>query len=231
MTRSIRLGLAGAAGSGKDTFGDYLRIALEAEGKNVLITSFAEPIRRICEDVGLDPYTRETKERVVKKRYSFFAGKLIDAINRHLGDFAGEEDLANLFAHFTTALTDGGYLRTSLADFLEISPRRFCQLLGTEGGRAVRTSFWNDVLVARCKRQDYKRKLDIVIVTDVRFPDEALPVDDIITIKRDGIDAVAAHESESHYDFLEQESAWIIENNGSLADLEQDAKDLAEEYK
>lgn len=231
MTRSTRLGLAGAAGSGKDTFGDYLRIAFEAEGKNVLVTSFASPIRSICHDVGLDPYTRDTKETVVKKRHSFFAGKLIDSINKNLGDYAGEEDLANLFAHFTTELTDGGYLRTSLADFLEISPRRFCQLLGTEGGRAVRKSFWNDVLIARCKRLDYFQKLDIVIVTDVRFPDEALPVDDIITIKRDGTAAVSEHESESHYDFLEQESAWIIENNGSLADLEQDAKDLVEEYK
>ena len=231
MTRSTRLGLAGAAGSGKDTFGEYLRIALETEGKHVWVTSFADPIRNICQDVGLDPYTRATKEAVVKKRYSFFAGKLIDSINKHLGDYQCEEDLANLFSYFITALTDGGYLSTSLADFLEISPRRFCQLLGTEGGRAVRTSLWNDVLVARCKRRDYQQKLDFVIVTDVRFPDEALPIDDIITIKRDGVEAVSNHASESHYDFLEQESAWIVWNNGSLADLEQVAKDLVEEYK
>lgn len=231
MTRSIRIGLSGKAGCGKDTFAEYLRTALDSQGKNVVVTSFAHPIREVARRVGLDPYSRERKEQDVQLCYGHFELILIDALVAELSDVVSEEALADLYATFITVLRDSGYLRTKRRDELNISPRRFCQLLGTEGGRAVRKSFWNDVLVARCKRLDYQKKLDVVIVTDVRFPDEALVVDDVVFIHRAGLDSVATHESESHYDFLEGEAAFVVDNDSTLDALERDAKQLAEDYR
>lgn len=233
MTRSTIIGFAGLAGSGKDTAAETLRIALESKGQIVQITSFAHPIREICLKVGIDPYNRETKELDVTRSYAHFELTLIEAITSELGELLGEDDLADLYATFVTVLRDQGYLVTKRRDELTISPRRFCQLLGTEGGRAVRTSLWNDILLTRVKRScalNKKLAPDYVLVTDVRFPDERLPIDELIAIDRKGVDTVCTHASETHFGELYLYAQYQVQNNGTLAEFEQQITQLAEDF-
>lgn len=240
MTIPKIVGFTGPAGSGKDEAASTLQTALEALGKRVVLTSFAHPIREIARKVGLDPYNRERKEVEVSIRYSHFELCLIEAVVSELGDVVGEESLSDLYATFVTVLRDSGYLVTKRQDILTISPRRFCQLLGTEGGRAVRQSFWNDVLVARVKRfgsqshplsqRRWPPAADIVLVTDVRFPDETLPVDTLIAIDRPGVAPVAGHDSESHYGTLFNKADYKLVNDGTLAEFQEAVAKLAEDF-
>src|SRR5690625_143829 len=130
MTKII--GITGMAGSGKDTLADELEASFHEAGYTVFRTSFAEPIRNIAKAMGLDPFDRDKKEAEVTLRFSHIELELVEVITRVLGDFAGEDDLCDLYAGFATVLRSRGYVTTDRQDKLTISPRRFCRLLGTE---------------------------------------------------------------------------------------------------
>lgn len=227
------IGITGLAGTGKDTLADELEDSFHEAGYTVLRTSFAEPIRNIAKAIGLDPFDRDKKEVEVTRRFSHIELSLIEAITQELGDYAGEDDLCDLYAGFATVLRSRGYITTNRHDKLVISPRRFCQLLGTEGGRSVRQSFWVDVLRARIAKlgskvlspviRKYGPYAEVVLVTDVRFANEFDVCDTVIGIERPGVVAVEAHVSEAEIPALVEAAHTIYSNDGTLEDLSRHA--------
>jgi len=140
----------------------------------------------------------------------------------------GEEDLCDLYASFVTILRAREYLTTERQDVLKISPRRFCQLLGTEGGRAVRPTFWVDVFRARVA----KSRATYVVTPDVRFGNEAAVCDLLIGVWRPSVFPVESHASEKEIPQLVQESAHTKYcNEGTLEDLNRYATEVADVIK
>lgn len=96
--------------------------------------------------------------------------------------------------------------------------RRLLQVLGTEVGREFfGDDIWVDTLIAKIEPEDK------VVITDVRFPNEAREINylagQIWRVNRNGIEAVNEHVSETQMDNYDFD--FVINNNGSLEDLEQ----------
>lgn len=213
MTKII--GITGLAGSGKDTLAEFLT---ELD-RNFAVDSFAGPIRRIAAALGLCIYDREAKELPQRILYEHFEVSLIDAVVAELGDKLGEETLCDLYATFVTILRSRDFLTTERQDVLQISPRVFCQLLGTDAGRAIRQSLWVDVLRATARRTT----ADFLLVPDVRFKNEALVCDYVIGVSRPGVAPVAGHDSEKEIPALVLGADYGVVNNGTLEQLRHEA--------
>jgi len=221
MTKVI--GITGLAGSGKDT----LALSLSAALGDASILTFADPIRKTAAALGLCIYDRDKKEEEVSLRFEHFEVSLIEAMTGQLEDYVGEETLCDLYASFVTILRSRDYLTTGRQDVLTISPRRFCQLLGSDAAHSVRRSLWIDVFRARVKgcRSSY------VLVPDTRFKNETLVCDALLGLHRPGVAAVAAHVSEQEIMGLVAGADSQYMNDGSLNDLNRYAKAVAESIK
>ena len=98
------------------------------------------------------------------------------------------------------------------------SYRQLAQTLGTEWGRDLQgPNFWVDVFAARVE----KSTEDIILVTDVRFPNEEAWLRAngglLVRVVRPGVAPVAAHASEGYVDQFEP---WAeLRNEGSFEDL------------
>jgi gamma-glutamyltranspeptidase len=129
-------------------------------------------------------------------------------------------------------LTNNGlHLRTVVDDYgwdlakQDNEIRRLLQVLGTEVGRNVfGDDVWVDVLISKLE------PMDKVVITDVRFPNEARELHnlagEIWRVNREGVSAINEHVSESQMD--EYNFDKIIDNNGSLEDLEHAIVELIE---
>jgi len=106
-----------------------------------------------------------------------------------------------------------GY-ETAKTNYPEV--RRLLQAIGTEG---VRDHFGQDtwVEVARAKWGQHHR----VVVTDVRFPNEAAAVIEergvLYRVERPGVGPLGGHVSESHVAAIP--AALVVRNAGTLEDL------------
>lgn len=210
MSRII--GITGYAGSGKDTLAGILKEKLEAEGCSVQVVSFAQPIREITYELGLDIFDRDQKEVDVTLLFDDFEEDLRLEIDVQLGAVTSQEERAELFAFFVDALVREGHLHYGPAgDTLHISPRRFAQLLGTEGGRNVHPDFWVRLLAQLCTAE-------YALVADIRFPNEATVCDKLWARRRD-VPPVALHESEAHIAALIEEATCVIGEADTLDDL------------
>lgn len=97
------------------------------------------------------------------------------------------------------------------------SPRYAMQTLGTEWGRErMSGSLWTDSLKHRSKGHDR------VVVTDVRFPNEALTIREmggsIFKVVRPGHGSTDNHSSEAFFNDLVGDHTFI--NDGTVADLQ-----------
>jgi hypothetical protein len=109
-------------------------------------------------------------------------------------------------------------------DGLGVSPRYLLQTLGTEWGRErVRADFWVRILAARIERDRRTDWLPAIVVSDVRFPNEARwvldqPGGEVWRIVRPGFEGRARqHASEAGIP-----AALIsqgVVNDGSIEDL------------
>jgi hypothetical protein len=102
---------------------------------------------------------------------------------------------------------------------LGVSWRRLIQTLGTEWGRAIEPDLWVRLLLHRVGLPEYPVH-DRIVVTDVRYPNEAAALTTlgarIVGIRRGVARAVAPHSSEAHIDGL---AATWIDNDGTLDQL------------
>lgn len=115
---------------------------------------------------------------------------------------------------------DGGYW----------TPREILQYMGTEAYRTIDNDYWVKQLFKYVDRN----KLDNVIITDGRFPNEIKAVKERggihIRINRDGAQAAQGqtHASETSLDDG-PDVDFYISNNGSISDLEIEAKKIIKE--
>lgn len=104
------------------------------------------------------------------------------------------------------------------------SPRELYQTLGTEWGRELLgEDVWFDLLVSRVQFSSYTPKY--VVVTDVRFDNEAMRCHYVIKIERDEVEKVAEHVSEAGVD--DKYISMTVSNNGTLAALKKKAAGMA----
>ena len=213
------IGIAGRINSGKDTFGNLLCDVLSNRA-SVTVDSFAAPIRQIAQYLGLR-LERESKERRMWRIFPCFEEELHKAIEKHLGGLP-DNTKAELFARTVEVLRNGHYLRSGMFDdTLEISPRRFMQLFGTEAGRTCNSNLWIEALHQRTAGYDH------VIITDVRFIEEANYCDSLIYVVRGNEVPVADHESESNRFKLESMADIEVFNEDDLETLAEAADFIA----
>lgn len=213
------IGIAGPINAGKDTFGNMLCGAL-SNFSFATVDSFAAPIRQIAQFLGFR-LEREFKEQYVYRIFTCFEEELHKAIEEHLGGLP-DNTKAELFARTVEVLRNGYYLRSGWSDdTLEISPRRFMQLFGTEVGRTCNSNLWIEALHQRTAGYDH------VIITDVRFVEEADYCDSLIYVTRGNEVPVADHESESNRFKLESMADIEVFNEYDLETLAEAADFIA----
>lgn len=114
--------------------------------------------------------------------------------------------------------------RSKEIEGLGISYRRLLQLLGTDVCRAISDDFWVNVLNKRILSETANGQ-DLFIISDVRFENEADYVRRnggvVVHVKREqvGQENVPAHISEAGLEI--KNGDYVIENNGTLGELEQ----------
>lgn len=215
------VGITGRAGSGKDTLAAALERQLSLLGYSSSRFSYAAPIRCIARDAGLEPHIREKKEVEKVLWFEDFKGRLLQDIDFELLG-VNSNDRAELFSFFVEALEESGALQSSgEEDTLRISPRVFMQMLGT-AGRKVHRHFW----IALIKKIIDSTKADVAIISDVRFPEEALITDIMLGRVGEG-SIVSEHKSESHVDSLLKGCATAVPYLMDLEYLETNAASLA----
>lgn len=203
------IGITGHAGAGKDTAGEQIINAIRDSGMKVVQDSFAAPIRDAAEGIGLNPFDRIDKERTVSLGFEDFDGVLFDSFDYAMRGVK-QDDRATLYAIFIGVLERDGYLSGDHS-ILTISPRKFCQLLGTEGGRAVSDTLWIDALKARAAKTPAR-----ILITDVRFRNEATACDVVVGVRRQGLVVDLSHPSEASVPALVDASTYVLDNNRSL---------------
>ncbi|WP_429498845.1 adenylyl-sulfate kinase [Robbsia andropogonis] len=234
------IGITGLAGAGKDSFARELQLALVASGKEARIDSFADPIRRISQLMGLEPYGRDAKERRITLTADAFRDRLYAAIEVVLHDRLEGHKRAELYAYTVEACEKFEYGGNPKARppthgrEMDISPREFMQILGTEGGQRVSKTLWVNMASML-----WRAFPGFVLVTDVRFTHEAAMADCLFVVVRPGVVRVNGHKSEELADkltqglrpaFIKRETLFYVDNDRSLEALANKACHLANAF-
>lgn len=210
---SFKIGITGLAGSGKDTAGALLhKILREQTGVHYCLGKYASPLKVVAEDV----FGSTFDDREVKDNKVFVTPDLADRLI----------DACDLIAVGIDIDYDKfmGILDTTLFNQTWLSPRDVQVQVGS-AGRECNPTVWVDYL---------KSKHVPMIVTDVRYPNELLDYN--ILISRKGvIDLANVHHSElmckefalGVQDPLESGIDYIVLNNGTQNDLETSLRFLA----
>jgi len=225
------IGFIGLAGSGKDTAAKAMLQEFQRQGHEACISGFADPIRYISRLICLDPYDRAYKECRHRMHLDRFCDAFQYAIDHVLRFRLSEHERAELYAFTVEALTP--FIReTQWGTVIDISPREFMQVLGTEGGQRVRPSLWVDLATSQ-----WLEMPGTVLVPDVRFKHEMDVLDTLVIVSRVGI-ALPTDSHVSERLALRLTVGHAIDdpvfppirrlyNAGSLADFEEAAQRLA----
>jgi hypothetical protein len=218
----------GLSGAGKDTVAQMLQRGLVSAGATkVEIGGFADYLRDISKRIGLDPFKRETKEVPHVLSASQFEERLYDATETLFMNKLPSRDRAALWAYAMDEYEERFLLdRDATYPYYALSPRQFMQVLGT-AGRKVRDTFWIELA-----QKKWQESSGIVLVTDCRFENEADIADKVLLVERRDAPMVALHVSEQlAHDLTYGERSIpgqeLIDNNGSLEDLEREVASAA----
>ena len=170
--------------------------------------------------IGLCGYARSGKDTVADllvKQHGFVKVRFADALKRGLAEMFG----------LTPAQLDGDEKET-VVPWLGVSPRYLQQTLGTEWGRnLVHQGVWGLATERRLERL-VKHGIKRIVLSDVRFENEAVMtkyLGALVRIDRPGVGAVNGHVSEDAtvvYPYLDA----VVVNDGTLEDLEDKVIDL-----
>jgi len=199
----IFISLSGKKQVGKDTATDIATRLLRDVGKTVKVTAFAEPLKRMCIDVlGLE-------EALV---YGSNDDK--DTLTHIVWDTM-PLNIRVKYSKVTRGPRSGA-----------MTVREVLQVVGTD---IFREMFWDNVWAEAPFRKDYA-DVDVVILTDCRFPNEKDCTDGSggVTIRLERATGFTDnHKSETALDGYTFE--YFYENNGSLEDLEIFIRETLEE--
>ena len=150
----------------------------------------------------------------LEERWAFVALAFADPLRDMIGTLLSHVDV------------DGAWmversLKELPVNVIGASYRTLAQTLGTEWGRrCVHEDLW--LRIAEYRVNQALHHGDHVVLTDVRFPNEAAWLraagGTLVRIEREGIEPVRAHESEQHHATLQADH--VLPNHSSLAALE-----------
>lgn len=180
------IGVNGYSGSGKDTLGRIIQYIMGSKGPDGLFSFSIE--KAIANPLEFDEVLEDSSEWEIKK----FAGKLKDIASHLTGidieDFEDQEfKKTNLGREWWTTCDEG---------WQPMTVREFLQKLGTDAMRTgLHTNVWVNALMA-----DYDKDSSNWVVTDTRFPNEAMAIKEkggiVIRIDRPGVKPINDHPSE-----------------------------------
>lgn len=197
------IGLTGAAGSGKDTVCGFIKDWGEENGVEVRRFAFADSLKESAAR-SLGVFSRTTQGHV-------------DFCNR-----LKQPDVQIHITKFHPGNTGPDPEPPEWEPITEITGREFLQFFGTEGHRDVfGEEFWVEQLFARIK-QRCQGFDGVVVITDVRFPNEAAAVNatpdgEVWEVVRPNQTKVEAHTSEAG--LPDGQVEFDIHNDGDLTNL------------
>lgn len=203
----MKIGITGLAGSGKDVAGEILqRVLKETTGVHYCIGKYATPLKSIAEDV----FGSTFDDREVKDTKVFITPELADALIDAcdlFGQYLSYENYDKLMLELDRTLFNRTWL----------SPRDIQLAVGT-AGRNIDKDIW----VKYLKNNPFP-----MIVTDVRFPNELLDYNILIS-KGTGSTTQEVHTSElmctefalGVVDPLQVGINYVVLNTGTVQDLE-----------
>lgn len=196
----MKLGLIGLAGAGKDTAAEILQRVLSEYGKAYKIDRFAKPLKQAAREVFGDKFDdRDVKEVPVKVDQDIMIEASFKALRScHLTDDEMDKASELFFEHL-------GFCN-------HLSPRKYQQLLGTEVGRATRSTVWSDRITKSTAN---------LIVPDVRFGGEVVDHNILITRHPVGLGSVHASEVLATEMQLGLDTSYdaMFTNNGTIEEL------------
>ena len=170
--------------------------------------------------IGLAGYARSGKDTVADllvKQHGFVKVRFADALKRGLAEMLG----------LTPAQLDGDEKET-VVPWLGVTPRHLMQTLGTEWGRnLVHPDVWV-LATQRHLERLVKNGIKRIVLSDVRFENEAVMtkyLGALVRIDRPGVGAVNGHVSEEVWE-LTPHLDGVLVNDGTLEDLEDKVIDL-----
>jgi hypothetical protein len=202
MTKFI--GFSGRKQTGKDTSAKILNELLFLDHKNVAITSFATILKDMC--VGILGLTKE----------GVFG---TDADKNSLSHIKWDDMPQEIQRKYSNS-THSKDKYVPLPRSGNMTNREVLQIVGTDIFRKMYPNVWVDALF----RRDWSQE-DYVLIPDVRFPNEALAIEEhggiLIRLERNtGLqDAHISEIALDGYNFKHR-----IDNNGSFKDLEDKLK-------
>lgn len=220
--------ISGKLRSGKNQLADYLKEILESKGKKVELDLFAK---------GVKDGSKEDFQELQRYLNQFTID--LKALTRNVFDdicnFVGDRGFDLLPMKYridqiydkidTLRIKDDNWYE----DKTEIT-RRILQIYGTEIFRKrVQDNYW----IKQTKKRVIDSKADIVLITDVRFPNEieGMYSDnyELFTIrvdrKNESTNTVNEHDSETALDEYNH-FVYRVDNNGSLIDLKDAAMSI-----
>jgi hypothetical protein len=239
------IGCLGFAGVGKDTVANY--ICQVVPGGTTL--SLARPLKEFAQDFFFFDhdtlYGPSEKRNVV--HFSYTDPDVQREILRKINSRDGFLWLRDVLPHL--GLEDINAAWGSLIDWAEatfkqaevdggLSARKMLQTLGTEWGRGIDENIWVDYTLRRAERILRRPEMNVVVITDCRFLNEARQVStigEVWRITRPGYDGavasgIAGHASERDQasDAISRYVAVEINNNATLEDLRLKVLNLVE---
>lgn len=168
------VGMAGKAGSGKDTAAEYISEALRARSRKTASFAFADPIRTMLLALGVP----------------------------------------------IAAMVERKKKELPMPEFGGASYRQMAQTLGTEWGRGcMGNSFWVSRMASRVEHEQQRAPLDFILITDVRFPNEADWIRSqggvVVQVERPSAKPVRDHVSE----VVALKSDHLLSNDADLQNL------------
>lgn len=207
------IALSGKKQVGKDTAAKMILDLMEAQGKRVVITAFAEPLKRMCVEVlGLaNEGVYGTDEQKNAQSHILWDGFDMDIRLKY-----------SIVEWVETQNADGTYNCKPIPRSGTMSNREVLQVMGTDIFRAIYNDVW-----AKAPFNRTWMGADVVVFTDCRFPNEKLATEEaegvIIRLERNtGLSD--NHLSETALDGIVFEH--VYSNNGSLQDLENYLRNL-----
>jgi hypothetical protein len=196
------VGVSGFAGTGKDTVADIL---VSSHGFKKI--SFADPLKKICKDI-----------------YDFSDEQLWGPSD--LRSIADTRYLRPAHEWKNGSCACCGYRLSVVYGDCYLTPRYALQMLGTEWGRHCYPDTWAEYAVRSAHALlELDARCAGVVIPDVRFKNEVkvLGAHTLVRIKRTGYERPRwAHVSETEQlEIPDEKFHYILENKGSLGDLEQ----------
>lgn len=165
---SFHIGIAGPLASGKSSLARAIKADLETRGYSVTIIPLAQAIKELAARLNGDP-VHDYLEALATIDYDYGYTD-VDAIERSVAA------IVEAYQKYYTP---------------NEKPRKLLQTIGTEIGREM---IDEDIWIKRVNARKLESGVDIIITDDIRFNNEALAVDFLISIRTDSALAQAAYQ-------------------------------------